>query len=117
MSVDYFTIILCLACRKDTLFFIFMRIQIFAEQPYQSFTADAAYTLEKGYAYFQAASEINSCFDMPVQLYEANPAVQNVAGCVAVARGPVIYCLEEVDNGKNLHSLNLNNLKTVTIHH
>jgi DUF1680 family protein len=73
----------------------------------QNFTADAKYTLENGYAYFQAAPEINICFEMKVQLYQSNPAVQNNAGCVAVARGPVIYCLEEVDNGANLHSLNL----------
>lgn len=73
----------------------------------QNFTADASYTLENGYAYFQAAPEINICFEMNVQLYQSNPAVQNNAGCVAVARGPVIYCLEEIDNGANLHSLNL----------
>ena len=73
----------------------------------QNFTTDTVYTMANGYAYFQAAQEINICFEMKVQLYQSNPAVQNNAGCVAVARGPVIYCMEEVDNGANLHSLNL----------
>ena len=73
----------------------------------QNFTADAPFSLENGYAYFRTAHEINLCFEMKVQLYQSNPAVQNNAGCVAVARGPVLYCLEEIDNGSNLHSLNL----------
>lgn len=71
------------------------------------FTADKPYTLENGYAYFAAEGEINLNFDMKVQLYEANAAVQNNAGCVAVARGPVVYCLEEADNGKHLRSLGI----------
>ncbi len=39
---------------------------------------------------------------MPVRRVAANPAVTADAGKVAIARGPVIYCLEEVDNGPNL---------------
>ena len=73
----------------------------------QHFTANVPYTLENGYAYFQCIPELILSLEMKVQLYQSNPAVQNNAGCVAVARGPVIYCLEEIDNGSNLHSLNL----------
>lgn len=73
-----------------------------------NFTANAAYTLKDGYAYFDAAQEIIVTFDMPVVLYEANNAVQNNAGRVAVARGPVIYCLEAVDNGEHLRSIHIN---------
>lgn len=71
------------------------------------FTVSQPYTMEKGYAVFENCSEINISFHMNVQLYEANTAVQNNAGCVAVMRGPVVYCVEEVDNGKHLRSLRI----------
>lgn len=80
-----------------------------------SFTASAAYTLKNGYAFFAATDEITISFQMDVVLYEANSHVQNNAGRVAVARGPVIYCLEEVDNGKHLRSLLLNSKAQFTV--
>ncbi|MDR2069309.1 MAG: hypothetical protein LBP71_05515 [Spirochaetaceae bacterium] len=46
-------------------------------------------------------------FDMPVMVNMANPAVREDLGKIAVSRGPLIYCLEEADNGKNLHLLYL----------
>lgn len=72
-----------------------------------SFTADAPYEMRNGYAYFKGCSEIQICFDMTPQLYEADTRVQNNAGCVALMRGPVVYCLEAVDNGTQLKSLKL----------
>ena len=45
--------------------------------------------------------------DMPVMLNAANPMVISNAGKIALQRGPLIYCLEEVDNGKNLAALSL----------
>lgn len=39
---------------------------------------------------------------MEVQLVQAHPRVSADAGKVAIQRGPVIYCLEETDNGPNL---------------
>jgi len=35
--------------------------------------------------------------DMPVQVLQANPQVADDAGRVAVQRGPLVYCLEELD--------------------
>ena len=35
---------------------------------------------------------------MPVALIEANPLVEENRNQVAVKRGPVVYCLESVDN-------------------
>lgn len=37
-------------------------------------------------------------FDMSIQLRRADPKVQGHAGKVAVTRGPLVYCLESVDN-------------------
>jgi uncharacterized protein len=42
---------------------------------------------------------------LPVRFLEAHPSVSELAGMVAVARGPLVYCAEEVDNGPELHSL------------
>ncbi len=46
-------------------------------------------------------------FDMPVTRMAADPRVREDAGKVAVTRGPVVYCLEEKDNGADLHLLRL----------
>lgn len=72
----------------------------------RSFTASAPYTLSKGYAYFDAHDVVLE-FAMEVTLYEADTRVQNNAGRVAVTRGPVVYCLEAVDNGNQLRSLRI----------
>jgi DUF1680 family protein len=41
-------------------------------------------------------------FEMPVTFVETNPHVRENIGKVAVTRGPMVYCLEEADNGKEL---------------
>ncbi len=37
-------------------------------------------------------------FEMPIQLRRAHPRVKGHAGKAAVSRGPLVYCLEDVDN-------------------
>lgn len=44
---------------------------------------------------------------MPVRRVYGNPLLRHVAGKVAVQRGPLVYCLEEADNGAQLHNLRL----------
>ena len=48
---------------------------------------------------------------MPVMLVRANPRVWEDAGRVAVCRGPLVYCLEEADNGPDLHLVRLGGVK------
>lgn len=43
--------------------------------------------------------------EMPVEAVHADPRVPNNQGRVALMRGPLVYCLEEVDNGAALNSL------------
>jgi hypothetical protein len=50
---------------------------------------------------------IELVLDMPVEKIYANPQVRANAGKVAIQRGPLVYCIEEVDNGDNLSSLRL----------
>lgn len=42
---------------------------------------------------------------MPVRLMQTHPRCRNNVGKVALMRGPVVYCVEEVDNGPQLHNL------------
>jgi len=35
---------------------------------------------------------------MPIELVRAHPNVREDLGCVAIQRGPLVYCLEQVDN-------------------
>ncbi|MDR0388117.1 MAG: glycoside hydrolase family 127 protein [Treponema sp.] len=46
-------------------------------------------------------------FDIRPRIVYANPLVRANCGKAALARGPEVYCLEEIDNGKNLSALYL----------
>lgn len=62
---------------------------------------------EKGYYYiegmWESGSQIVFAFDMDVRFYQADDRVREDIGKLAVMRGPIVYCAEEVDNGKDLH--------------
>lgn len=45
--------------------------------------------------------------EMKAELIQANPKVRADAGRVAIQRGPLVYCLEGVDNGANLQALTI----------
>ena len=59
-----------------------------------------------GYLYLEDVAnrdEIVLTLEMPVEWIFANPRVREDTGKLALTRGPVVYCLEEVDNGADLH--------------
>ncbi len=66
-------------------------------------------TTEKGYIYIKRQFAEGDCvcldFDMPAELICADSRVRAVAGRVALRRGPLVYCVEQVDNGENPHNL------------
>lgn len=68
-------------------------------------------TIKKGYAYLNIGSqEVNNIevkFEIKPQLIEASPNVQENSGRVALQRGPVVYCLEAVDNGNLLKDVRI----------
>jgi DUF1680 family protein len=53
---------------------------------------------------------------MPVQRVYAHPRVSADAGCVALQRGPLIYCLEEVDNPAALHRVSIDPEASIAAH-
>ncbi len=42
-------------------------------------------------------------FPMEVHVMQPNSMIREDAGKAALMRGPIVYCMEEADNGKNLH--------------
>ena len=54
---------------------------------------------------WQAGDVIDLELELAVRRVRANPRIREDAGKVALARGPVVYCLEEADNGAALHGL------------
>jgi len=47
---------------------------------------------------WSAGDEITLSMDMPITLQRADPKVKGHAGKAALTRGPLVYCLESVDN-------------------
>lgn len=73
----------------------------------QSAVGRLDYAEEKGYAVISLKQDasITVSFDAPARFVRANPNVRADCGKVAVTKGPLVYCLEEIDNGKNLSEL------------
>lgn len=65
---------------------------------------------KNGYLYITRAWKSDTLqieFPMEVQVIESDLRVRETVGKAAVQRGPVVYCLEEADNGKDLHLLKM----------
>lgn len=68
----------------------------------------AAYTLQKGYAtieHVQAGKTLTLSMPMPVRRNHTVQYVTANRGCVALSRGPLVYCVEQVDSGVPVDAL------------
>lgn len=65
--------------------------------------------IEKGYLYIEGIQEKETVlaidFQVLPQFVRANPKVREDAGKTALVKGPLVYCLEETDNGGNLPAI------------
>ena len=72
----------------------------------------------KGYAVlrrvWQPGDKIFLTLPMPIERVRADPRLSTAAGKVALQRGPVVYCLEEPDNGANLAAVTLPRTASLT---
>jgi len=63
---------------------------------------EADVRMKQGYAYihhgFTAGDRVDVRFDMPPRRIYTHPQVKDTAGKVALARGPIVYCFEGMDN-------------------
>jgi len=75
----------------------------------REFSLNLPYEMKNGYAYINISGEtqIQLTLELEVRLYASNLQVQENAGKVAVGYGPIIYCIEEKDNGPLLKSIYL----------
>ena len=73
--------------------------------------------IRDGYAYIAVTEDVSVTLtlDMTPYFVAADPRVQNNAGRAVLMRGPVVYCLEEPDNGKNLHGIVLDTKAEITV--
>jgi DUF1680 family protein len=69
------------------------------------------YKTEKGYAVidreWKQGDVVSYSIPMSIRRVEANAKVADDAGKVAIERGPIVYCLEGIDNGANVMKLAL----------
>ena len=74
----------------------------------RQYTCPTPCEVQRGYAVFDVDSDrfsLEMDFSMPLTFYYAHPAVCADAGKCARMRGPVVYCMEGVDNGERLFDL------------
>jgi len=64
---------------------------------------------KNGFAKFSLVDGDSIVVELPMETHfiEANPYVQDNSGRYAVQRGPIVYCMEELDNGENLRDITL----------
>jgi DUF1680 family protein len=71
----------------------------------------ALIAVEKGYAVlnreWKAGDQIVLRLDMPVEVVSADPRVKENTGKRALQRGPIVYCVEEVDNKEQFDKIAL----------
>lgn len=62
---------------------------------------------EKGYrrVHVEKDTKVEVSFSAPAKFVYANPQVRADSGKVAIVRGPLVYCLEEIDNSQNLPAI------------
>lgn len=71
---------------------------------------DAQTVVDKGYLYVRKVWESDTMeveFPMEARILDADTRVRENIGKAAVMRGPLVYCLEEADNGRDLHLLKM----------
>ncbi len=78
---------------------------------------DVEFYVEKGYAYIKRKwkenDEISIALDTSFRFVRCNPKVRQNIGKVCLMKGPWVYCLEEVDNGKFLSSIRIDTGKEI----
>lgn len=67
--------------------------------------------IRDGYLYLKRAFRENDCLELqmelPVRRTYCNPLVRANENCVALQKGPLVYCFEEMDNGAEIQELRI----------
>jgi hypothetical protein len=92
-----------------------IRLPSWCENPSLTINGDPStrdrWVVRKGYARllrrWLSGDRVRVDFTLPVVRVVADPRVADDAGRIALQRGPVVYCLEEIDNGAGLDCIAL----------
>ncbi len=97
---------------QETEFALALRLPSWCRNPELKINGDAAplaAAVDNGYVrlrrIWEPRSEVELHLPMPVERVQAHPNVRMNCGRIALQRGPLVYCLEEADNGVNLNDL------------
>lgn len=87
-----------------------LRLPDWCEGPHITLNgAPVTQDIRQGYLHihhlWQEGDTLMLTLPMPVRRVYGNPLVRHQAGQVALQRGPLVYCLEQADNGEALHNL------------
>jgi DUF1680 family protein len=82
-------------------FNLYLRIPVWSEKTKVK-KEDEIYRPESG-KYFKVRiergkTEIELNFDIKGEFYRGNPNIESSRNCLAIKRGPIVYCLESIDN-------------------
>lgn len=82
-----------------------------------SYIFSAPYEVKNGYAYFEINGNtvINAEFEIRIKMIKCSNRVRANVDKTAVTRGPIVYCIEEADNGRNLQMLKISKTPRFTI--
>ncbi len=102
------------SAKTEQAFMIAVRIPSWAEDVILQVNGESVNLEEKthdGYCYLERVwgkkDVIRLTFEMKPRRVYANTAVRANAGCTAIMRGPMVYCFEGADNGKQLQALRI----------
>ncbi|WJY13669.1 glycoside hydrolase family 127 protein [Pectobacteriaceae bacterium CE90] len=106
------TVNITVTCPSATSFTLALRLPGWCPEPQAILNGEPVdMTPRRGYVYFtrtwSEGDNIQLILPMPVRRVRSNPLVRQNLGKVALQRGPLVYCLEQADNGDNLHQLSL----------
>lgn len=98
-----------LTSESEEVIWLALRIPYYAEnytilvngKPYK-------FEIDKGYAIIEGKFKndiLQINFDAPARFVYANPLVRADSGKIAITKGPLVYCIEEIDNKDNLSAV------------
>ncbi|WP_206109312.1 beta-L-arabinofuranosidase domain-containing protein [Paenibacillus sp. HB172176] len=77
--------------------------------------------LVNGYLYvtrsWKDGETLSIAFPMRVQRMKGHPSIRHTIGKAAIQRGPFVYCIEEADNGPELHAIQLSDADAYTTYY
>ncbi len=83
----------------------------------REFSISVPYKAENGYAYIENPENVEIEFKLEPVLYGANAEVNGLSGKAALMYGPIVYCVEGVDNNVNLHRLSFAEILNASLEH